>query len=90
MCARIIQNVEIQALGRIYRVQTDNTDPQIPIHWNGPPGQRYAVCRVQDKQRETARGKRCWPNALALLSKRLRNRLRTAETMAHRDWWISR
>ena len=52
MCARIIQNVEVHALGRIYRIQTDNTHPQIPIRWNGPPGGQYAVCRMQDEQRE--------------------------------------
>ena len=55
MCARIIQNVDIHALGRIYRVQIDNTDPQIPIRWNGPPGDRYALCRTDGGHREIAR-----------------------------------
>lgn len=55
MCARIIQNVDVHALGRVYRVQTDNTDPQIPIRWNGPPGDRYALCRTDDGQRQIAR-----------------------------------
>ena len=54
MCARIIQNVDVHALGRVYRVQTDNTDPQVPIRWNGPPGDRYAVCRAENGRREIA------------------------------------
>ncbi len=55
MCARIIQNVEVHALGRVYHVQTDNTDPQIPIRWNGPPGDCYALCRAEDRQRRIGR-----------------------------------
>ena len=55
MCARIIQNVDVHALGRVYRVQTDNSDPQIPIRWNGPPGDRYALCRTNGRKREIAR-----------------------------------
>ena len=54
MCARIIQNVDVHVLGRIYRVQTDNTFPPLPIRWNGPPGDRYAVCRSSGEQREIA------------------------------------
>jgi putative SOS response-associated peptidase YedK len=55
MCARIIQNVDVHALGRVYRVQTDNTEPQIPIRWNGPPGDRYALCRTEGGHRGIAR-----------------------------------
>jgi len=55
MCARIIQNVDVHILGRIYRVQTDNTDPQIPIRWNGPPGERYHVCAAEDDARSLRR-----------------------------------
>ncbi|MCY4122283.1 MAG: SOS response-associated peptidase [Acidobacteria bacterium] len=54
MCARIIQNVDVHVLGRVYRVHTDNTDPQIPIRWNGPPRDRYALCRAEGGQREIA------------------------------------
>ena len=54
MCARIIQNVDVHVLGRIYRVQTDNTFPPLPIRWNGPPGDRYALCRSSGEQREIA------------------------------------
>ncbi len=55
MCARIIQDVDIHALGRVYRVQTDNTDPQIPIRWNGPPGERYHVCTAENGTRSLRR-----------------------------------
>ena len=54
MCARIIQDVDVHALGRTYRVQVDNTDPQIPIRWNGAPGADYTLCRVRDRARELA------------------------------------
>lgn len=55
MCARIIQNVDVHALGRVYRVQTDNTDPQIPIRWNGPPGERYHLCAAENGVRSLRR-----------------------------------
>ena len=54
MCARIIQNVDIHALGRTYRVQTENKFPQIPIRWNGPPGDSYTLCRAANGHREMA------------------------------------
>lgn len=55
MCARIIQNVDVHVLGRIYRVQTDNTDPQIPIRWNGPPRDSYTLCRAENGRRQITR-----------------------------------
>lgn len=55
MCARIIQNVDIHALGRTYRVQTENRFPRLPIIWNGPPKDRYAVCRTEAGPRSIAR-----------------------------------
>ena len=56
MCARIIQNVDIHALGRVYHVHTDNSDAQIPIRWNGPPGERYPTCARPRTARELCDG----------------------------------
>ena len=54
MCARIIQTTEVDLLGRIYRIDTENTMPTPRHIWNGPPGTHYPVIRTSDGRRELA------------------------------------
>ena len=52
MCARITQNITVTTLSEVFSLRADNARELTPPTWNGPPSERYTLCRNGRSGRE--------------------------------------
>lgn len=53
MCARITQNITASTLNEVFALKVERV-PLTDARWNGPPGERYTLCRHGREGRELA------------------------------------